>query len=146
MNITFYKNNSEPERFNKSLTGDHLVTGSLRDTSNVVNPDILIEGNPEDFPNTYNYAYIEEFGRYYFVGDPVSLRNNIIRIPLQVDVLMSFADDILSNQAIIDKQNSGNNYINDGSWIRESREFYTIKTFEAGFEDSGEYILITAGA
>lgn len=146
MNITFYKNNSEPERFSKSLSNAVTVTGSLRDTSNVVNPEILIEGNPADFPSTYNYAYIPEFDRYYFVGDPVALRNNIIRLPLNVDVLMSFADDILSNQAIIDKQNAGNNYINDGSWIRESREFYTIKSFQNGFEDNGEYILITAGA
>lgn len=146
MQITFYKNNSEPERFNKSLSGDHVVTGSLKESSNIINPVIMFEGDPSDFPSVYNYAYIPDFNRYYFVGDPAAYRSNLVVVPLHVDVLMSFKDAILSNQAIIDKQDSGNNYINDGSWLRESREFYTIKTFEDGFEDTGEYILITAGA
>ena len=147
MNITFYKNLSEPERMTKNIVNPRTVSGSLRDSSNVINPQFLIEGTPADFPNGYNYAYIQEFERYYFVGDPVSIRNNIVMLPLSVDVLMSFKNEILSNIAIVDKQTaSGNYYLNDGSWMHESREFYTIKSFSNGFNNNGEYILITAGA
>lgn len=147
MNITFYKNVSEPERVTKSLLYPLPLTGSLRDSSNVINPEIIIEGNPGNFPTLYNYAYIPEFGRYYYVGDPVAYRNNLISVPLSVDVLMSFKDAILANEAVIDKQDSnGNIYLNDGIWTHEAREFYTIKSFANGFNDAGEYILITAGA
>lgn len=147
MEIVFYKNNSEPERLIKTLSIPLTLTGTLREGSNVVNPEIIIEGNPADFPTVYNYAYISEFSRYYYVGDPVAYRNTLINIPLNVDVLMSFKDAILANEAIIDKQDiNGNVYLNDGVWAREAREFYTIKTFTNGFNDTGEYILITAGA
>jgi len=147
MIITLFTNNSEPERVTKSLSNPLSISGSIRGGSNVINPEILIEGNPADFPSGYNYAYIPDFDRYYYVGDPSAYRGNLILLPLSVDVLMSFRDAILANEAIIDKQNSdGNYYLNDGSWMHESREFYTIKSFSNGFNNNGEYILITAGA
>jgi hypothetical protein len=64
-----------------------------------------------------------------------------------VDVLESFKTQIKSQTAIVDKQESLSNlYFNDGSFRKDSREFYTVKTFPNGFNDNSEYILITAGA
>lgn len=147
MNIILYRNHSEPERMIKNLTNEQTLTGYLREQSNVINPEFLIQGDPADFPSFYNYAYIPDFSRYYFMGDPVAVRSDLIMLPLSVDVLMSFKDDILSNDAIVDKQrDNGNVYFNDGSWANDSREFYTVKSFTNGFNDNGEYILITAGA
>lgn len=147
MQIILYKNNSEPERFTKSLSGSLTLSGTVRGETNVINPEILIEGSPDDFPSDYNYAYIPEFERYYFINEVTAFRNNVTVLFMHVDVLMSFKDDILSNNAIVDKQAlAGNMYLNDGSWVHESREFYTIKSFQNGFNDDGEYILITAGA
>ena len=147
MIITLFKNNSEPERITKSLSNPLSLTGSIRGGSNVINPEILIDGDPADFPSGYNYAYIPEFNRYYYLGDPTAYRANLVLLPLSVDVLMSFRDEILANEAIIDKQHTdGSTYLNDGSWLHESREFYTIKSFSNGFNNNGEYILITAGA
>lgn len=147
MQIILYKNNSEPERFTKSISGSLTLSGTVRGETNVINPEILIEGSPEDFPSDYNYAYIPEFERYYFINEVTAFRNNVTVLFMHVDVLMSFKEDILSNSAIVDKQAlAGNIYLNDGSWMHESREFYTIKSFQNGFNDDGEYILITAGA
>lgn len=147
MQIILYKNNSEPERFTKSLSGSLTLSGTVRGETNVINPEILIEGSPEDFPSDYNYAYIPEFERYYFINEVTAFRNNVTVLFMHVDVLMSFKEDILSNSAMVDKQAlAGNMYLNDGSWMHESREFYTIKSFQNGFNDDGEYILITAGA
>lgn len=147
MQIILYKNNSEPERFTKSLSGSLTLSGTVRGETNVINPEILIEGSPEDFPSDYNYAYIPEFERYYFINEVTAFRNDVTVLFMHVDVLMSFKEDILSNSAIVDKQAlAGNMYLNDGSWMHESREFYTIKSFQNGFNDDGEYILITAGA
>lgn len=147
MQIILYKNNSEPERFTKTLSGSLTLSGTVRGETNVINPEILIEGSPEDFPSDYNYAYIPEFERYYFINEVTAFRNNVTVLFMHVDVLMSFKDEILSNSAMVDKQAlAGNMYLNDGSWMHESREFYTIKSFQNGFNDDGEYILITAGA
>lgn len=147
MQITLYKNNSEPERVTKSISGSLTLSGTVRGETNIINPEILIEGSPDDFPSDYNYAYIPEFERYYFINEVTAYRNNVTVLFMHVDVLMSFKDDILSNEAMVDKQAIlGNMYLNDGSWMHESREFYTIKSFQNGFNDDGEYILITAGA
>ena len=147
MQIKLYKNSSEPERVTKSLSGSITLSGTVRGETNIINPEILIEGSPDDFPSDYNYAYIPEFERYYYINEVTAYRNNVTLLFMHVDVLMSFKDDILSNEAIVDKQAlAGNMYLNDGSWVHESREFYTIKSFQNGFNDDGEYILITAGA
>lgn len=42
----------------------------------------------------YNYAYIADFGRYYFIRDTVVNNNNIWTISLECDVLASFKSEI----------------------------------------------------
>lgn len=147
MDIEFYYTTSPDNRMTKYLINKNKLVGTLRDVSNVVNPSILIEADVDDLAG-YNYVYIPEFGRYYFISEMQSYRNNFTVVSLSVDVLYSFKNAILNNVAIIDKAQQSaysNLYYDDGSFITESRDFYTIKTFEDGFNDSGEFILITAG-
>ena len=147
MEINLYVNNSEPERVVKSLTAAGTLTGSLRNESDIVNPYVIIEG--AYFPSSANYAYISDFGRYYYVTEVSSIRNGYIGVSLVSDPLMSFANDIKNLRAIIDRQaeaTHANMYLPDDVIVHDSREFYTVKSFSNGFNDSGEYILITAGA
>ena len=61
---------------------------------------------------------------------------------------MTYAAEIRKNYAIIDKvENFGvaYNYINDGSWVNTNRMNQSIINFANGFNDNGEFILITAG-
>lgn len=147
MYIKFYYTTSPDNRMTKYLTGELSLEGTLRESSNVVNPSILIEKDVDDLTD-YNYVYIPEFNRYYFITEMQSFRNGFTIVSLSVDVLFSFKDDILNNVAIIDKAQQidySNLYYDDGSFITDTRDFYTIKTFENGFNDEGEFILITAG-
>ena len=147
MEINLYVNNSEPERVVKSLTAAGTLTGSLRNESDIVNPYVIIEG--AYFPSSANYAYISDFGRYYYVTEVTSIRNGYIGVSLVSDPLMSFANDIKNLRAIIDRQAStehANMYLPDDVIVHDSREFYAVKTFQNGFNDNGEFILITAGA
>ena len=146
MNINLYLNKSEPEKLDKTLIWEISLTGFLRESSSIIDPVILIEGNVSTL-SLYNYAYIPEFERYYFINNIESVRTGLVRVFMHVDVLTSFKSGIRSNNALIDRQKvSGNYYLNDGIWKHEAREFYTVKTFPNGFNDNGEYILITAGA
>lgn len=147
MDIVLYHNNSEPERVIKSLTQVATLTGTLRNESDVVNPFINIAGNY--FPSSANYAYIAEFGRYYYILEVASMHNGIVSLSLSSDPLMSFANDIKNLRAIIDRQagsEHANMYLPDDVVVHDAREFYTVKSFSSGFNDTGEYILITAGA
>lgn len=148
MEIRLYHTTSPDNRMEKYLTNSSVMQGNLRDTSNVVNPTILVERNLTQLSGLYNYAYIPEFNRYYFITEMESYRNNFVLLSLSVDVLYSFRNQILNNVAIIDKAQQtefSNMYYDDGSFITEARDFYTVKSFENGFNDNGEFILITAG-
>ena len=145
MVIDLYINSSENNRVNKVLSNKFEMSGTLRGETNVINPEILIEHTN---PTGYNYAYIPEFKRYYFINEFTSVRNGLWRVRLAVDVLKTYQMQIIQMPAIIDKQqNEGhsNLYLNDGSYVIDSRSYNTILNFSGGFNNGGKFILITAG-
>ena len=145
MEIDFYKNISEKNKIGKKLLNKLTLNGNLREESSVINPTILVENSNL---SVYNYAYIPDFNRYYFVSEITSVRNGLWRVSLKCDVLESFKKDILNLSCIVDKQQnqSYNNYIDDGSYINRADSFVEIANYQNGFNSSGEFILITAGA
>ena len=145
MQIEFYKNSSEKNKIGKSISNKLTLGGNLHDECSVISPTILVEHSNLA---GYNYAYIPEFNRYYFITEITSVRNNLWRISLKVDVLESFKTDILNLNCIVDKQQnqSYSNNIDDGSYINKADSFIEIANYQNGFNSSGEFILITAGA
>ena len=150
MQINLFRCNAERNRVIKTnyISNRFVLDGTLRSSSSVTNPVIVIEkeSNPIDYD--YNYMYISSFGRYYFIDDIVSVNNKLWEIHASVDVLYSFADEILSNSAIIEKSENNANanlYLDDGSFVMDSRLFNTLIEFPGGFNNNGSNILICAG-
>ncbi len=147
MEVIFYYNQSDDRVINKVLLedGNNRFVGVPRDEISVMNPVIRFE---DDRIIRYNYAYIPSLQRYYSVVDRTSFREGVWDITFAVDVLMSFRADIEDLLVVVDKQSmseNGNEYIDDGSLVSENVMFQTVYEFPAGFNDVGEYILITAG-
>lgn len=118
----------------------------IKGNASIMNP-VFIVNSSNSYPVGVNYLYWQDTGRYYFIDDIQFLTGSRMAIYCSVDVLESFKTYIKSQTAIIDKQeNQSNMYFNDGSFIKDSREFYTVTSFPNGFNDQGEFILITAGA
>lgn len=144
MNIILYVNNSEKNKIGKTLTNDFSLSGNLRDATNIINPVILIEiseiGN-------YNYCYINNFNRYYFITDITVIRTGLFAISLMVDVLESFKSDIKNLSVILlNTQNVGSsNYLPSPVFRNNVKSKTDILNFPNGLNDSGEFILITAG-
>ena len=147
MTINLYVNTSEKEKLDKNLINETVLNGYLKKGSSVINPVITVEINN---PSQYNYIYIAEFHRYYFITDTVNVRNNIWELNMHVDALSSFKTQIRANKAIIDKNQyltNANQYYNDGdTFVHDSKETNEIATFQNGFDETPHYILITAGA
>lgn len=144
MDITFYINNSEKNKISKNLTNNTHISGTLRNETGVMNPVILIHSvNPTKF----NYVYIPEFNRYYFITDMVSIRTDIWQVKLHVDVLMSFKDSLKNVKVILnDSEVEGaDNYLTGEQWVTNVKDTTNIVNFPNGLRDNGEYILITAG-
>ena len=144
MKIKLYKNHSEKNKIRKTLTGEVEYSGTLREETSVINPVILIHANNLSL---YNYAYIPEFHRYYYIRDIVSVRNGLWRVSLSVDVLMSFKTDILELDVILsDTETTGqSDYYAGDQWRSLVKSKTDIITFSNGLLNDGEYILITAG-
>lgn len=145
MEIKLYKTSSPRKKLVKELTDEITLTGTLRGQSSVMSPSLQIQ---DIAVIGYNYCYIPDFGRYYYINNINALRANLFELSLGIDVLMTYASEIRGNYAIVDKvENFGVafNYINDGSWINTNRTDQSIINFSNGFNDNGEFILITAG-
>lgn len=144
MNITLYVNNSEKNKIGKNLTNDFPLSGTFRDATNIINPVILIELNEI---GNYNYCYITNFNRYYFITDITVVRTGLFAISLMVDVLESFKTDIKNLSVILlNTQNVGiNNYLPSQVFRNNVKAKTDIINFPSGLNDSGEFILITAG-
>lgn len=144
MDITLSVTHSEKNKLEKVLNDSQVFTGTLRGTTSVISPEIDLE---IENPTGFNYAYIPDFGRYYFISDMVSVRAGLWKISMRVDVLMSFKSDILNSQGIIVDTESVNAdaYQYHDSWNTKVKNKTDIISFSNGLLESGEYILITAG-
>ena len=143
--ISLFKTVSENNRVVKTLTDEKQLSGELRNQTSVLNPSIRIES--ADNISTYNYAYIPEFGRYYYIADIFSVRTNCWTVSLRCDVLMSYKDEIRSMNVILNNtQETGlSNYLSSPNWVNLVKTKTDIKTFPKGLSNEGEFILITAG-
>lgn len=87
MTIKFYSITAKRNVLNKTLGTSTDLTGTLRDPCSLIDPDVLIESATVP---AFNYAYIQDFGRYYFVTSIVAEQYNLFRVRMHVDVLMSY--------------------------------------------------------
>ena len=104
MQLTIYNNKSPTNYVNKKLTEINTLEGTLRANTSIVDPDIEILY----FTNmtAYNYAYIPQFGRYYYITDWISTNNNLWIARMHVDVLMSFWNRGLSTSPCVAMRNT----------------------------------------
>ena len=138
MQLKLYKSLDEKNRIRKTLTGELVLNGALRDNSSVIKPTILIQTDPLD----YNYAYIPEFGRYYYITNITAFRKNAWLIDLKCDVLMSYADDIYRLRALIDREETPSQQYVSGDFVLDARHNTEKIAFNNPFTEKN-YILVT---
>lgn len=145
MDLRLYYTSDENNKINKNLSSPLVLTGTMRDSSSIVKPVILVEG--VSF-NAFNYAYIPNFDRYYFIKEIVNYRNDLWILELECDVLMSFRSSILNmNCILLETESKGaDKYLSDTRvWVAKVKDKTDIINFPNGLLENGEYILITAG-
>lgn len=144
MRIVLYKNESEPIRVDKALTRIAEVEGYLREETSLLRPSFAIELSSAMLSNV-NYAYVEEFNRYYFVGNPESIRNGLWLFPMKVDVLSTYKTDIRKNSAIIGRnEREYDLLLNDGLFQTQQRPRRAQFPLPQGF-NTWNFVLAIAG-
>ncbi len=147
--VTFSTNNSPNNKVYKDLTAVISLQGTLKNSTSIISPTILIDvpvSTTLSTLSTANYAYIESFnGRKYFITDIKAVKNNLIEVDMKCDVLSTYADEIIQQQAIIKRQeNKYNLYLNDGSLQVYQNSTILTQPFPTGFT-TNEYVLAVAG-
>ena len=144
MTLILYANSSEYASLDKELEQIITLSGILREESSIIDPVITVE-DLDDAITAINYAYIPEFGRYYFITNIESVRNHLWRLSLHVDVLHTYAAAIRENSAIIERnENEYDLQLNDGLFKTRQNPRIVQYPFPAGF-NTWNFVLAVAG-
>ena len=141
--ITLMNNRDELNKITKSPITVMTITGTMREETDIVDPEINVE-----YAGTLtnvNYMYIPELHRYYFITKIESVRTNIWRIYAHCDVLKTYAEGILGTEAVVARSESSYNlYLNDAMFKVYSNPRLQCANFPNKF--TGEsYVLVMNG-
>ena len=107
-----YKQNSENDVLNKTLTGHSIFDGVFNSAIGLKN--IIIDLKNYYLQTGFNYIYIPSFERYYYVDSIEMVSSDYTRLHLKEDVLMSWATLIKSQKGFVTRyENSTINTIVD---------------------------------
>ena len=128
--------------FVRSYSILETLTGSMRDSLNVVDPVFLVQTTTQY--DRANAVQCEELGRYYFITGKEWIRTGLLAISCHVDVLMTYRTDILNNAGIISRNsNLFNGYLPDNRQKLFAYDKIQIKAFPTNNTDTN--VLITMG-
>ena len=141
MTVIFYKYNGIKNKINKTLSNGLTINDVvIQNDFDITAFELLIKNN--NFNSEYNYCYIQDLGRYYFIESVEKMNGTIYKIRLTVDVLKSFSTQIEHINAIITKsENPDDNFVDC-----EKSENYTSEVINLtdNFNHSGNLILVTS--
>lgn len=136
MTLHIYNTTTDPEHAIKDLS--NVVSpaggyqGNVRDAVSIDRPVIMVQATI----TTGNYAYIPDFGRYYWILEKTVVRTGLTQLILQSDPLHSFYAQYAAlplyvtrcEQTANENNPHGyNTYIRDSTIQKTAREFTIVK-------------------
>ena len=113
MDIILYNSTAEPNLLDKSskLGTGVTLSGNLRESTALLSPSLLVESSTFLY---FNYCYIPDFNRYYFIQSIELHSKNLYRLNLNIDVLFTYKDKIKDLSGIVSRnENTYNDLIKD---------------------------------
>lgn len=144
MTITLYQTKSDKKRASKDLTLlSTLNNARLYDTFDVLRPKLKISRETFDSIKSCNYAYIPDFGRYYFVKYEID--SNFVLLNCEVDVRTSYKEGISGLTCTVTRnENLKNGYLHDSNYSIYAYEQVVCKMFPNAINQDS-IILMTVG-
>ena len=131
-----------------------VIEGKLMFEQSFLSPKFIIEGT---IITDYNYCYIPDFKRFYYITEQIARTGALTEIHMQVDSLQSWKTEILAADAVIErsaKDSNINMYFSDNMyWTQANKEVKTVPfttALDGGDElvfeiPTDNYILTIAG-
>lgn len=145
MNITLYHNTMPLDHISRTFTQAATLTGTLREGCNILNPDIRVKYNVGYLQ--CNYAYIADFGRYYYFREPPTIEGDLMTIHLKADTLYNYRDVILKSYCIAERSTSNFELMLEDSAVSAVAGYDVFsRSLPYSFRpEQGIYVLTVAG-
>ena len=149
--VHFYICSNDRKRIKKTLGGaiGGAITCVLKENTSILEPSIRIQKSAlGDNYAMVNYAYIPEFGRYYFVSSPIVETGQAVTYNLQVDPLMSYCEDLRNTKFEIARaEKEGNGYYIDTERALQNRKVVSYEVLGHIPQDQSgkKYAITVAG-
>ena len=141
--MILYNYKGQPNTINKALTPLGTLNVALRPELNVHNPTLKIQMPPNMYG--FNYVYIEDFGKYYFVENFRYIGGATYLLTLSLDVLQTYKDVILQSTALIVERDNANRDLSVNSNVFNVFPKTEILNFPTSklFDKEGSIIMVT---
>lgn len=137
MEIKLYKCADDRRVLSKTLSGAVTKTCVIKDDNiSILSPRVQI-AQFSAFKG-YNYAYIADYGRYYYIDDIAVDLGGLLTLSLSVDVLQTYAADIRATKALIYRQSQHTNPLIADSLIQSQINEVTVTRAFSGGELSNQ--------
>ena len=141
--MIIYNYKGQPNTINKALTPLGTINVDLRPEINVHNPTLKIQIPPNMYG--FNYVYIEDFRKYYFVDKFRYIGGNTYILTLSIDVLQTYKEVILQSTALIVESDNANRDLSVNSNVFNVFPKTDILHFPNSklFDKEGSIIMVT---
>lgn len=145
MIIDFYLMSEDRNKIGKTLT----VLKTIKAESNVkdlslIDTVLFLSTMTVEGVKNYNYLYIHELNRYYFIENVSVTITGLYKLQLHCDLLETYKNDILDSFALINQSGNNNKYY-DGGYLSQSNYDVDIYKSNKVFNSAKTLVITTLG-
>lgn len=149
MQVKLYVVNETEDFLKKSLHNEETIEQvTLLENTSVDTPEIVLRASDIATFIDFNYAYIPQFKRYYYIQNRIFMRGQNVKLILESDAMYTWKNGILKSYQLIERQQHDiNKYLADNEIPLEySKAFKYYKIGDAVSDfNNPMYVLQTAG-
>lgn len=142
--IHLYTYDGDSTVINKTLGDYREVTGVFRSSFNILQPSIQFSATqiPYSEFKAYNYAYIPDTGKYYYIVNPTVDNTNTYTVVFEEDVLKSAEDIIAEIEGTITSSEDASKYSSAYQTIHNVQPTTEKLEFQDAFNHDGNIIMV----
>lgn len=138
MEIDLYQYQGNPNTINKTLSNPNALSGYMSNDLDIDSPTIKLAS----YDLKYNYVYIPSLHRYYFIDNVDIDPNGIWHIKLTLDVLKTFAENIMNATVHVTEGESDQYDISQSNTATPLKVFDTVTLTNPFTYDNKTTVLI----
>ena len=147
MTLELMNTSADKRYLSKSASVVKKVTCKIKEGTSIINPTVIIGKMSASSIRKCNYAYISDFGRYYFINDIIETTANQLEISMHVDVLKTYSSQIRSiSTMILRQENVYSPYYEDKeALVRVNKKKKKKNIGTVGGADTNYYLTVNNG-